>query len=278
VDSLADIVAAASLIAAHADADGDASWSCAPLPLGGGRVNTAHGPLPVPAPAVALLLEGFVVIDDGIGGERVTPTGAAILRHLHAHAPPPAGARTLLGTGLGFGTRSLPGLANVLRVLVAQRRPVAPSDAPAYRELAVVSFEVDDQSPEDLAAGLERVRALRGVHDALQMPAFGKKGRMAAHIQVLAAPEALAAVVDACFRQTTTIGLRTQIVQGRTLPRHAAEVAVQGRAVRVKRVARPGGATGKAEADDLRDVAGQAERARLRQQAERMAEQDLADE
>ena len=34
-----------------------------------------------PAPATARLLMGFPVHRDGIEGERVTPTGAAILRH-----------------------------------------------------------------------------------------------------------------------------------------------------------------------------------------------------
>lgn len=269
-DSIADIVAAAVLIAAQADADGPASWSCAPLPLGGGRVVTAHGMLPVPAPATALLLEGFAVTDDGIGGERVTPTGAAILRHLDAKAPAPAGARRLRATGIGFGTRQLPGLSNVLRVLVMDHEPA--TSAPGHRELAVIGFEVDDQTAEDLAAGLERIRAIPGVYDVLQMPAFGKKGRMAAHVQVLAAPAALEAAVEACFRETSTIGLRTQIVASRTLARTTAEVSVEGRNVRVKRAARPGGATGKAECDDLSAVPGHAARMRLRRTAEEMAD------
>ncbi len=271
VDSLADIVAAAVLIAAQDDGDGPASWTCAPLPLGAGRVQTAHGWLPVPAPATALLLEGFATIDDGIGGERVTPTGAAILRHLRAHEPAPAGARRLLGSGVGFGTRRLPGLPNVLRVLVSAH----PADAreAGTRDLAVISFEVDDQTPEDLAAGLDCIRAVPGVHDAVQMPAFGKKGRMAAHVQVLAAPAALEQAVAICFAETSTIGLRIAMVAGRTLGRSAAEVAVDGRTVRVKRAARPGGGiTAKAESDDLRAADGQAARARLRRAAERLAD------
>ena len=77
-DSIADIVGAAWLI----EALGALSFSSAPLPQGSGRIATAHGALPVPAPATALLLEGMAVFDDGIPGERVTPTGAAILRHL----------------------------------------------------------------------------------------------------------------------------------------------------------------------------------------------------
>jgi uncharacterized protein (TIGR00299 family) protein len=266
-DSLADIVAAAFLIVAQAAGDAPATWSVGPLPLGSGRVATAHGMLPVPAPATALLLEGFAVIDDGVGGERVTPTGAAILRHLRAQAAPPPGMRRMLGTGIGFGTRRLPGLSNVLRVVLTEAQPIAGTDA-GHRELAIISFEVDDQAAEDLACGLDRIRALAGVHDALQMPAFGKKGRMATHIQVLAAPEAMEAVIEACFRETSTIGLRTHLVQGRVLPRSTAEVSVEGRAVRVKRVERPGGATGKAESDDLRDLPGLAARARLRRRAE----------
>ncbi len=270
-DSIADIVAAAVLIAAAADADGPATWSCAPLPLGGGRVATAHGALPIPAPATALLLEGFATIDDGIGGERVTPTGAAILRHLGADRPAPPGARRLRGSGIGFGTRRLPGLSNVLRVLVSDAAAAAP-DAAGHRDLAVIGFEVDDQTGEDLATGLDRIRAVPGVRDVLQMPGFGKKGRITVHVQVLADPGAMEAAIDACFRETSTIGLRTQIVAGRALRRREEAVAVDGRTVRVKRVERPGGPTGKAESDDLHDAPDQAARARRRRAAEGAAD------
>ncbi len=268
-DSLADIVAAAWLIAAV----GPATWSVSPLPLGSGQVRTAHGPMPVPAPATALLLEGFATHDDGVPGERVTPTGAAILRHLGAFGGArPAG--TLRHSGFGFGSRSLPGISNCLRVLVLETAaaPEAVPEANGHRELAVISFEVDDQSGEDLAAGLEQVRAMEGVHDVVQIPAFGKKGRLAVHVQVLARPDTLDAVVAGCFRETTTIGLRTHLVQGRALSRRFATVAAGGRDVRVKLVERPGGVTGKAEADDLRTLPGQAARVRLRRVAEGEAE------
>ena len=77
---------------------GDARWSVGALPLGSGRVKSAHGMLPIPAPAVTELLQGFVVHDDGLKGERVTPTGAAILCHLEpdsgGHHPPAPGLAT----------------------------------------------------------------------------------------------------------------------------------------------------------------------------------------
>ncbi len=265
-NSIADIVAAAWLIAAM----GEATWSVGPLPLGSGRVRTAHGTMPVPAPATALLLQGFETFDDGIGGERVTPTGAAILRHLGCAPSTGKTPRRLARTGLGFGTRALPGLSNCLRALVFEAQPA--DTAAGHRELAVIQFEVDDQSAEDLAAGLDRLRATEGVHDVVQMAVFGKKGRMATHVQVLARPAALEAVSEACFHETTTIGLRTHLVNSLVLPRRTAEVDVDGRRLRVKLVERPGGATGKAEADDALAMPGHAARARLRRRAEAMAE------
>lgn len=257
-DSIADIVAAAFLI----DAMGPASWSAGPLPLGGGMVQTAHGPLPVPAPATALMLRGLAMVDDGIAGERVTPTGAAILRHLAPGVLPPG--LVMAQSGIGFGTRTLPGRSNCLRALVFE----VAAATNTHRQLVVVEFEVDDQSGEDLATGLEHIRATPGVHDALAMPAYGKKGRMTMHIQVLAAPDAAEAAVESCFAQTTTIGLRTRIVDARALPRRMEEAALDGTTIRVKIAERPGGATAKAERDDLALIPTHAERAMLRRRAE----------
>ncbi len=270
-DSIADIVAASVLI----EGIGAGSWSVSALPLGSGRIRTAHGIMPVPAPATALLLDGFEVVDDGIAGERVTPTGAAILRYLRDTGR--LGARPsgrLGGSGIGFGTRVLPGTSNCVRALVIEpsMSTGTPGSTPGgHRTLGVIAFEVDDQSGEDLAAGLDRIRRTEGVHDVVQMAAIGKKGRMAVHVQVLAAPDALDAVTAACFSETTTIGLRTHLVQGQALRRRIARTVVDGAAVDVKLAQRPEGATAKAEADHLLHHPGQARRQLLRRQAEAVA-------
>ncbi len=261
-DSIADIVGAAQLIASI----GAQAWSVGALPLGSGRIAAAHGLMPVPAPATTLLLEGFDLIDDGVGGERVTPTGAAILRHLRPEPKRHASPRRLIGSGVGFGTKTLPGVANCLRVLA-----FAPADEraePGHRELAVVEFEVDDQSAEDLALGLDRLRALEAVFDVVQSPAFGKKGRMMTSVRLLARPDALDEVIAAVFRQTTTIGLRHHIVHGAALPRTLGAAEIEGQLLRVKIAERPDGPTAKAEADDVLDLESHASRVAFRRAAE----------
>lgn len=203
-----------------------------------------------------LLLRGFELLDDGITGERVTPTGAAILAHLRPETRGMCGRVDRVGHGLG--NRDLDGIANVLRLCFGQTAPVAARDV-----VAEISFHVDDQSPEDLAIGLDHMRATPGVLDVLQMPVFGKKGRMTVRIDVMCERSALLDVVDKCFHETTTIGLRHRLTERVILNR------LQGKdaeGLRWKSVDRPGGTqTRKIEADDLAAQDGHDTREALRQ-------------
>jgi uncharacterized protein (TIGR00299 family) protein len=262
-DSIADVVGSAWLLEALAPA----SVSCAPLPVGSGRIAAAHGSLPVPAPAAALLLEGLPMIDDGVPGERVTPTGAAILCHLKAGTGLPGGPWRIAGTGIGFGSRRLRGLSNVLRVLAWE--PAA-AEGRADDRVAVLAFEIDDQSPEELALGLDALRATEGVLDVVQLPAFGKKNRLAVQVQILVRPERLDAVIERCFDETTTIGLRWRLEARAVLARETVSVATSEGALDVKLVTRPGGErTAKAEIEPLRQaVDGHVARAGRRRDAE----------
>lgn len=259
-DSIADIVGAATLI----DALAPQSWSVGSLPVGRGLVRTEHGALPVPAPATTLLLKGFAFHDDGRSGERVTPTGAAILSHLSPANGIGAGPRMLRASGHGFGTRKLAGMSNVLRVLVFDAADAAVSDADA---VGVIQFEIDDQSGEELAASVDHIRAQEGVIDVIQTMAIGKKGRMMTGIQVLTKPAHLDAVSTACFRQTTTLGLRIRLEARRILRRQEIELA----GGKVKVAERPGGTTAKAEMDS---VAANPAGHRLRAAARRAAEDE----
>lgn len=261
-DSITDIVTAAWLV----ESLGPSGWSCGALPLGSGRVESAHGPLPVPAPATVLLLEGFPCVQDGVPGERVTPTGAAILRHMAPDFGTPAGARTLRRSGTGFGSRTLNGISNVLRVLAFDESPEG-TDAD---RVAVCEFELDDQTPEDLGVAIDRLRGEPGVIDVLQAPVFGKKGRVGMHVRIIASPSALETVLEACFVETSTLGVRWQIVSRAVLPRDSRMEDVDGVRVHVKTARRPDGtSTDKAEMDDLAGAAGgRAARERLRRSVE----------
>jgi uncharacterized protein (TIGR00299 family) protein len=266
-DSVADVVGAAWLL----EQLKPRSWSASPVPLGGGRVATAHGPMPVPAPATAILLRGFRLVDDGIPGERVTPTGAALLAHLRDTLGPPAPmaqAGRLARSGTGFGTRELPGLSNVLRVLAFE---TAAQGADSDR-IGVIEFEVDDQTAEDLSVGLEALRALPGVLDVVQAPAFGKKGRLVTQVRVLCRRERLSEAIDTCFLETTTLGLRWSLVARRSLPRTGVDAGAAGLDVAVKRATRPDGRTTvKAEIGSLAGPGGHAGRQQRRAQAETAA-------
>lgn len=260
-DSIADIVSAAWLI----ERSRATSWSCSSVPLGRGRVAGAHGQLPVPAPATSVLLRGFPVFDDGLEGERVTPTGAAILKYLDPAFGPHRSPRVLLGQGYGFGTKVFPGLSNVLRISVFEDPP----GGAAAGRVGVCEFEVDDQTPEDLAVALERLRDVSGVLNVLQAPVFGKKGRVGAHIRVLAQLPQIDTIIDRCLIETTTLGVRWYAVNRRALARDLSNHTISSGQVRVKRAHRPDDSvTRKAEMDDLAGApGGHAGRERLRQEA-----------
>jgi pyridinium-3,5-bisthiocarboxylic acid mononucleotide nickel chelatase len=263
-DSIADIVSAAFLI----EASGAANWTVGAIPLGAGRVRTAHGLLPIPAPATALLLEGFPFVDDGVSGERVTPTGAAIVRNLIQNTAGSNAPRRLTGSGVGFGMRMLPGLSNCVRFLKFEKV----EESPITNDVLVIEFEVDDQSAEDLALALERLRARRDVYDIVQTPVFGKKGRLAASIRLLGDPAALDDIAAQCFEETATIGLRHRLERRIILPRESRIATVHEREVRLKVVKRPSGVSVKVEADDLAATPGRLARDALRRKAERAKE------
>ena len=247
------MVAAGSIAAAL---DG-ARWTVSALPRGGGMVRTEHGLLSVPAPATALILEGFVWRDDGIPGERVTPTGAAILKHLVSEILPGTEGR-LTATGTGAGTRTLAGIPNVLRALVFEGAAM-----PSEDRVTVMAFEVDDMTGEEIGVAAGRLRAAEGVLDLSIGQRWGKKDRPLQSFQLIVRPELAETVVRRCFTETSTIGLRVREERRVVLAREERVIDDIG----IKSVLRPVvGATRKAESDDLRGdslTARRAEKARV---------------
>ncbi|MBE0615908.1 MAG: LarC family nickel insertion protein [Burkholderiales bacterium] len=259
-DSIMDVVAAGSVISAL----GVATWSVSALPLGSGQVRTQHGLLPVPAPATMRILETYPWRSDDVPGERVTPTGAAIVRYL---IPPerlskkPEGR--LSAGGYGAGTKDFAELANVLRVMVFDEAQQGQGDRTT---VAVVQFDIDDMSGEEIGVAAERLRREQGVLDLLLVPAQGKKGRPVTMFHLLIDPAYLEACSRLVFLETSTIGLRWSMFDRIVLPRQMRSTAD---GLSVKEVRRPdGSATSKIESDELGSLASLA----LRRQTKAAAE------
>ncbi|UVC06601.1 LarC family nickel insertion protein [Rhizobium sp. TH2] len=257
-DSLGDFVGAASLIVRSEVT----SWSCGAIPLGSGFVQTEHGRLPVPVPAVTALLKGFPLAQDDAAGERVTPTGAAILKELITKPGGRAPAGRLLANGTGAGTRQLAGVPNIFRVLVLETEEKAPelvSD-----QVQRITFEIDDMTPEEMGVALDLIRADAAVLDAGFTLGFGKKGRPRFAVDVIAKAGGAEHAAQVCFRETSTIGLRITDVERRVLPRVETTVGL----LRTKQSDRLGVVTTKVESDDLAGISSLAERRRHARNAE----------
>jgi uncharacterized protein (TIGR00299 family) protein len=226
---------------------------CGPLRTGDGTVRAAHGVLPVPAPATLKLLEGHVVQPGPDGaGELVTPTGAALVRVLSSGAPP--AEYVPLRSGYGAGTKDFPGRANALRIILADV-DVGASPNGSRERLVVLACDVDDMSPEYLAAVADQVRE-DGALDVVLLATTMKKGRQGTRVEILCRPADAERLERRLLIGTTTIGVRRQDTTRLALPRQEGTVGVLGHNVRVKTVSLPdGGTRAKPEFEDVQRVA-----------------------
>ncbi|HMA66615.1 MAG TPA: nickel pincer cofactor biosynthesis protein LarC [Desulfosalsimonadaceae bacterium] len=202
------------------------------IPLGQGTVACAHGTLPVPAPATLEILEGVPTYGSGIEGERVTPTGAAIIRTL-ADTFGSAPDMVIEKTGYGAGSRENPGLPNLLRVVLGR-------EADAGERVQIVETGIDDMNPELYGWLMERLMA-GGALDVWMIPAYMKKNRPGTLLQVLCPLSVLEAIIQCILSETTTIGLRYYNVSRRVLKRQSVTVDTPYGPVAAKQVTLPDG-------------------------------------
>ncbi len=227
---------------------------CGALRTGDGTVRAAHGLLPVPAPATLKLLEGFLVRPGPEGaGELVTPTGAALVRVLASGAPP--AEYVPVRSGYGAGSKDFPGRANALRVILAEVA-TRPRVDPADREqIVVLTCDVDDMTPEYLAAVVEQLRSDDAL-DVVLLATIMKKGRAGTRLEVICRPADADRFEAYLLTETTTIGVRRSHLERAALARTMREVRVLGHQLTVKVVTLPdGGSRVKPEYDDVRRIA-----------------------
>jgi uncharacterized protein (TIGR00299 family) protein len=247
VDTIVDIVCAAAGCAAL----GVDRWMASSLNVGSGTVECAHGTLPVPAPATLALLGDAPVYAAGPPMERVTPTGAAILRMLDVqYAPLPA--MRIVASGYGAGGRDTPGQPNLVRLLIGEQEGAQEAVEP----IAVIETVIDDSSPQ-LLAYVSELLLEAGAWDVVRVAVQMKKGRTGVQLTVLCRPELVQALRDLLFRETTTIGMHWRIENKASLAREFVAVETPWGAVRIKVARWPSGdvANASPEYEDCRQLA-----------------------
>ncbi|MBC7360890.1 MAG: nickel pincer cofactor biosynthesis protein LarC [Candidatus Aminicenantes bacterium] len=198
-----------------------------PVNLGSGYVQTQHGLLPVPPPAVAELMTGIPVYNTEEPTELLTPTGAAILTTLGKCLPKrPQLVYEKVGSGLG--QKELKFHPNILRAFYGEEKLFEPA-----RQIQVVEATIDDSSPQLLGNFINQALSL-GALEAYLTPVVMKKNRLGTKLTLIAETDKIDKLIEAVFRETTTIGVRYFPVERRVLRREVKEIQIQGQKVRVK--------------------------------------------
>lgn len=233
VDSIVDIVAASVLL----DHLGIERAVVPVLRDGHGTICCQHGVIPVPVPATVniCVAHGLPLAPAGVEGELVTPTGAALVAALDPSFELPA-RYTVARYGLGAGKRCYEVPSFVRALLIREEAPASACDGSAVK----LECDIDDATGEQLAYAAERLRAA-GAWEVHWLPVFTKKGRPAYQLQVICAVDAASDLERVVLRETTTIGVRRQVVERTVLPRRAGQVETAWGPVAVKRVELPDG-------------------------------------
>jgi hypothetical protein len=202
------------------------------MTTGHGRILCAHGSYPVPGPATLLMLRGVPSTSGGAEGERLTPTGAAILTTF-ADAYGSMPAMCPAAAGYGAGDREFHDRPNVLRMVLGEEIPGGATRGTGDDDVLVIEVTLDDASPQVVAYAVERLFE-SGALEVFTTPVQMKKGRSGHLLTVLGRPADLAPLSEILFVETTTLGLRYRNERRLELERSWTRVKTAHGPVRVK--------------------------------------------
>lgn len=195
--------------------------------VGSGTVQTSHGLLPIPAPATAEMLKGIPFYESATKFELTTPTGAAIISTLGASFGPMPPLKISV-VAYGAGDKDFPGTPNVLRLMIGERATTYDEDTSV-----VIETNIDDMNPQVYDYLIEKLMQ-QGAQDVYLTPIIMKKGRPAILLSVLTDKAKTDTMLNTIFRETTSIGVRTQEVGRKKLTREITEVKTPYGTIRVK--------------------------------------------
>ena len=197
-----------------------------PLNVGEGFVDCAHGRLPVPAPATLKLLKGIPIFSNGVKAELTTPTGAAMIG-FYAEKFESIPTMTITSEGYGAGSRVIPKLPNLLRVLIGS---IAVGE---INNLVMIETNIDDMNPEIFETVMEslfRAGALDVYFSAIIM----KKNRPATKISVLAECGSREKLSKILLTETSSFGVRFYSVDRLVLDREIKKLKTPYGLIKIK--------------------------------------------
>ena len=218
------------------------SFECGPLPVSPGMTRAAHGRIPLPAPATLELLTGFPLRPGPDEFEMVTPTGAALVRHLATPAQRwPGMIPERIGYGAGTKDTEHP---NVLRLILGRRHSgqggdgfdgarIARDLGLEWGECVLLECNIDDMNPE-VFGHVQELLFKAGALDVFLTPLYMKKQRPGTMFSVLCTKDATSPLMGLIIEETTTIGVRGRQVSRWTCRREMQEVSTPYGGVRVK--------------------------------------------
>ena len=143
--------------------------------------------------------------------ETVTPTGAAILKGLDAKFASSLSMK-IKATSIGCGTKDFD-FPNILRGIMFEPRQSYISE-----KLIILSCNLDDMTGELMGNAMDELFDA-GALDVWFTPIVMKKSRPAYKLQVLTNIDLKEKITKTVFEQTTTLGIREQIVDRKSLKR-----------------------------------------------------------
>ncbi len=228
VDSIIDICGAAYLL----DKLKIDETYLTTLVTGKGFVKTAHGMLPVPCPATKLITEGIPYILGDEEGEKLTPTGAAIIKYLNPKFEQVPMKDKATAYGVGEKEFKSP---NLLRLSICEILENNES------EMFVIEANIDDANSEFLGVEFQDKLLEVGAVDFFMTPIIMKKGRPAVLLSIFCGQKKINDISTFIFSFTSTIGLRYYKVGKKMLKREIKEVETEYGRFRIKITTMPDG-------------------------------------
>lgn len=262
VDTLVDVVGSAIGF----EYLGVEEFHAAPLVIGnaspprraGGYSNPAPATLELIAAARAPVAGDHPMYDQA--GELTTPTGAALITTLAAFNRP---AFAVDRVGIGLGTRDPAEFPNALRVWLGEMSQHSQYDeaqagvaSPAQQgQVVLLETNLDDVSGLVLGYTQERLFAI-GALDVWNTPIQMKKNRPGTLLSALVPKDKERAASELILRETTTLGIRTRLVDRYVAGREMVSIQTELGPIDVKVKLLDGKAVSAApEPDEVRRIA-----------------------